>query len=79
MFLSFFLFQAFLRMLSGPERIITRAFEQINIQLDPLQRMAIGPVFQQLDKLLGAEVLKMNFKDEHRTSNVQRPTSNDKK
>jgi len=55
MFLSFFLFQAFLRMLSGPERIISRAFEQINIQLDPLQRMAIGPVFKQLDKLLGAE------------------------
>jgi GTPase SAR1 family protein len=54
MFLSFFLLQACLRMVSGPERIMTRAFEGINIQLDPLQRMSIGPVFQQLDKLLGA-------------------------
>ena len=41
-------------MVSGPERIITKAFERINIQLDPLQRMSIGPVFKQLDKLLGA-------------------------
>jgi len=55
MFLSFFLFQVFLRMLSGPERIITRAFEQVNTRLDPLQRMSIGPVFKQLDKLIGAE------------------------
>jgi GTPase SAR1 family protein len=55
MFLSFFLFQFCLRMVSGPERIISRAFERINIQLDPLQRMSIGPVFKQLDKLLGAE------------------------
>ena len=55
MFLSFFLFQACLRMVSGPGRVITKAFEHINIQLDPLQRMSIGPVFKQLDKLLGAE------------------------
>ena len=55
MFLSFFLFQACLRMISGPERLITRAFERINIQFDPLQRMSIGPVFKQLDKLLGTE------------------------
>jgi len=55
MFLCFFLFQVCLRMLAGPERILTRAFERINIQLDPLQRMSIGPVFKQLDKLLGAD------------------------
>ena len=55
MFLSFFLFQAILRMVSGPERLIARAFEQINLQIDPLQRMSIGPVFKQLDKLLAAE------------------------
>jgi hypothetical protein len=55
MFLSFFLFQAILRMVSGPERLIAWAFEQINIQIDPLQRMSIGPVFKQLDKLLAAE------------------------
>ena len=55
MFLSFFLLQACLRMVSGPERIISRAFERINIQIDPLQRMSIGPVFKQLDKLLGVE------------------------
>ncbi len=55
MFLSFFLFQACLRLLSGSERIVTRAFERINIQLDPLKRMSIGPVFNQLNKLLGAE------------------------
>lgn len=55
MFLSFFLLQVCLRMVSGPERIITRAFEGINIQLDPLQRKSIGPVFKQLDKLLEAE------------------------
>ena len=54
MFLSFFLFQACLRMMSGPERIIARAFEQIKIHLDPLQRMSISPVFKQIDKLLGA-------------------------
>jgi GTPase SAR1 family protein len=52
MFLSFFLFQACLRMVSGPERIITKSFEGISIQLDPLQRMSIGPVFKQLDKLI---------------------------
>jgi len=56
MFLSFFLFQAILRMVSGPERLITRAFEQINFQIDPLQRMSIGPVFKQLDRLLAAEM-----------------------
>ena len=57
MFLSFFLFQACLRMLSGPERIINRAFEQINVHLDPRQRMSIGPVFKQLDILLGSQIL----------------------
>lgn len=64
MFLSFFLFQACLRIVAGPERIITRAFERINIRLDPLQRMSIGPVFKQLDKLLGAEpaLLKKSVK-----------------
>ena len=55
MFLSFFLYQACLRIVSGPERIITRAFERINVRLDPLQRMSIGPVFKQLDRLLLAE------------------------
>ena len=55
MFLSFFLFQACLRMVSGTERIIARAFERVSSALDPLQRMAIGPVFNQLYRLLGTE------------------------
>ena len=57
MFLSFFLFQACLRMVSGTERIIARTFEQVNVTLDPLQRMSIGPVFNQLYRLLGTETI----------------------
>ena len=52
MLLSFFLFQACLRMLSGPQPIIARAFKRINLQMEPLQRMSMGPVFNQLDRLL---------------------------
>jgi GTPase SAR1 family protein len=52
MFLSFFLFQACLRMLSGPQQIVARAFKHIKIQIDPLQQMSIGPVFNQLGSLL---------------------------
>jgi GTPase SAR1 family protein len=55
MFLSFFLFQAALRIFYGPERILTKAFEQINLQLDPVQQVSIGPVFEQLEKLLNSK------------------------
>jgi GTPase SAR1 family protein len=66
MFLSFFLFQACLRMLSGTERIIARTFERVNIELDPLQRMSIGPVFSQLFRLLENEtVLPKNPANPH--------------
>jgi len=52
MFLSFFLIQGCLRIFYGPERIIAKAFEQIKMKLDPLQQMAIAPVFEQVERLL---------------------------
>jgi energy-coupling factor transporter ATP-binding protein EcfA2 len=50
--LSFFIFQAMLRLGAGSERLMTRAFQSIKMQLDPFHQMLTNPVLDQINVLL---------------------------
>jgi len=50
--LSFFLFQACLRLFSSPDGIVGRAFKQVQEQIEPFQKNSQNPLFEQLDTIL---------------------------
>jgi GTPase SAR1 family protein len=50
--LSFFLFQAILRMGAGPDRMMAKTFKSLSVHLDPLQQTFMNPVFDEIDALL---------------------------
>jgi len=50
--LSFFMFQACVRLAAGPERVTTRAFEKMKRQADQLDIMAPNPVLVQLETVI---------------------------
>ena len=51
--LSFFLFQAILRLFSSPESMLRLSFRHIQQQIDPLSQLSRNPLLRQLDLLLG--------------------------
>ncbi len=57
--LSFFLFQAILRIGAGPDRLMEKTFKSISGQIDPFQQAFLNPVFEQIDALL-------QFRPEHK-------------
>ena len=50
--LSFFIFQACVRLAAGPERVTTRAFEKMKRQADQLDMMTPNPVLVQLETVI---------------------------
>lgn len=52
LFLSFFLLQGCLRLFSGPQNIVRRAFRNIQKQMDPLLNLSDSPLFKQLEMVL---------------------------
>ena len=48
LFLSFFLFQASLRLFSSPENIVRQSFRNIQQEIDPLLQLSENPLFRQL-------------------------------
>jgi energy-coupling factor transporter ATP-binding protein EcfA2 len=50
--LSFFLFQALLRISAGPERMMAKAFKAISAHTDPFQQAFVNPVREEIDALL---------------------------
>ena len=52
MFLSFFHFQAVLSLFYRPQRIMAKSLEQVYLQLDSNQNIFMGPITEQLQRLL---------------------------
>ena len=50
--LSFFIFQACIRLVAGPERVTAKAFEKMKCQADQLDMMTPNPVLVQLDTVI---------------------------
>ena len=50
--LSFFIFQACVRLAAGPERVTTRAFEKMKRKADQLDMMTLNPVLVQLETVI---------------------------
>jgi energy-coupling factor transporter ATP-binding protein EcfA2 len=55
--LSFFIFQACVRLAAGPERVTTRAFEKMKRQADQLDMMTPNPVQVQLETVIGLNAM----------------------
>jgi energy-coupling factor transporter ATP-binding protein EcfA2 len=55
--LSFFIFQALVRLVAGPERLTTKAFEKMKRQAEHADMMAANPVFLQLETLIELNAL----------------------
>ena len=55
--LTFFLFQACVRLTANPERVTTRAFEKLKRQADQLAGITTTPVLVQLDNLLELDAI----------------------
>jgi GTPase SAR1 family protein len=55
--LTFFLFQACVRLTANPERVTTRAFEKLKRQADQLAGITNTPVLVQLDNLLELDAI----------------------
>ena len=53
--LSFFLFQILVRLVAGPERVTTKAFEKLKRQADQFDTLAANPVLTQLETLIELE------------------------
>jgi GTPase SAR1 family protein len=52
LFLSFFMFQGCVRLMAGPERITSKAFEKMKHQVEQFQPISMNPVGEQVDILL---------------------------
>jgi len=50
--LSFFIFQACVRLVAGPERVTAKAFEKMKRQVDQFDMMTPNPVQVQLDTVI---------------------------
>jgi energy-coupling factor transporter ATP-binding protein EcfA2 len=55
--LSFFIFQACVRLAAGPERVTTKAFEKMKRQADQLDMMTPNPVQVQLETVIGLNAM----------------------
>ena len=55
--LSFFIFQACVRLAAGPERVTARAFEKMKRQADQLDMMTPNPVQVQLETVIGLNAM----------------------
>ncbi|MEX1326836.1 MAG: GTPase [Desulfobacterales bacterium] len=55
--LSFFIFQAFVRLVAGPERVTTKAFEKMKRQAEHSDMMASNPVLLQLETVIELSAL----------------------
>ena len=55
--LSFFIFQAFVRLVAGPERVTTKAFEKMKRQAEHSDMMASNPVLLQLETIIELSAL----------------------
>jgi hypothetical protein len=55
--LSFFIFQAFVRLVAGPERVTTKAFEKMKRQAEHSDLMASNPVLLQLETVIELSAL----------------------
>jgi hypothetical protein len=55
--LSFFIFQAFVRVVAGPERVTTKAFEKMKRQAEHSDMMASNPVLLQLETIIELSAL----------------------
>jgi GTPase SAR1 family protein len=55
--LSFFIFQACVRLVAGPERVTTKAFEKMKRQADQLDMVTPNPVQVQLDTVIGLNAM----------------------
>ncbi len=55
--LSFFLFQVWVRLAAGPDRITRRAFEKMKRQADHLEGIKTHPVLEQLETLLELDAM----------------------
>ena len=53
MFLSFFIFQGFARLVAGSDRITRKAFEKVKSQVEQFQPISMNPVGKQIDVVLG--------------------------
>ncbi len=60
MILSFFLFQAALGLIYGPRRIIAKSLEQVYLHLDSSQIMFVGPISEQIRRLLAFSDTQIN-------------------
>jgi hypothetical protein len=56
MFLSFFIFQGFARLVAGSDRINRKAFEKIKSQVEQFQPISMNPVGKQIDAVLGLDL-----------------------
>jgi GTPase SAR1 family protein len=55
LFLSFFVFQACVRLFAGPGRIVGKTFSEIKQQVERLQPISTNPVGEQIDAVLGLD------------------------
>jgi hypothetical protein len=55
--LSFFIFQAFVRLAAGPERVTTKAFEKMKRRVDQSDMMTSNPVLLQLETVIELNTL----------------------
>jgi hypothetical protein len=55
--LSFFIFQACIRLVAGPERVTTKAFEKMKRQAEQSDMMASNPVLLQLETVIELSAL----------------------
>jgi hypothetical protein len=55
--LSFFIFQAFVRLAAGPERVTTKAFEKMKRRADQSDMMTSNPVLLQLETVIELSAL----------------------
>jgi GTPase SAR1 family protein len=55
--LSFFIFQACVRLVAGPERVTTKAFEKMKRQADQLDMVTPNPVQVQLETVIGLNAM----------------------
>jgi len=55
--LSFFLFQILVRLVAGPERVTTKAFEKLKRQADQFETLADNPVLNQLETLIQLDAM----------------------
>ena len=58
LFLSFFIFQAIVRLAAGPERITRKAFEKMKHRVEKIQPISANPVGQQIDVLLSLRAME---------------------